>query len=248
MNGLLAVWNDCDESVLEKYEHWYMNEHLPDRVGLPGVQQGVRYETTNPSPQSASPRFFTSYDLDDVSVLEAPAYQAALLNPTPDTQFIMAHFKNMCRTIARLIDYEGRAAGAWVVTLRLGQIQGGDKPRHTDMEAWQKLLRAHAPAAACRWRLYESILAKRLAAQTSSVAEPSPEARFRPGTDTVAHGVLVIEHLRAADAKRTINQWMSLPDVQSLLHPSDRMDEFIEMARLDARAMTHFRLRSSDSN
>ena len=228
MNGLLAVWNDCDESVLEKYEHWYMNEHLPDRVGLPGVQQGVRYETTNPSPQSASPRFFTSYDLDDVSVLEAPAYQAALLNPTPDTQFIMAHFKNMCRTIARLIDYEGRAAGAWVVTLRLG--------------------RAHAPVAACRWRLYESVLAKPLAAQTSSVAEPSPEARFRPGTDTVAHGVLVIEHLRAADAKRTINQWMSLPDVQSLLHPSDRMDEFIEMARLDARAMTHFRLRSSDSN
>jgi hypothetical protein len=51
--------------------------------------------------------------------------------------------------------------------------------------------------------------------------------------------VLVIEHLRAADAKRTVNQWMSLPDVQSLLHPSDRMDEFIEMARLDARAMTH---------
>ena len=37
MNGLLAVWNDCDESVLEKYEHWYMNEHLPDRVGLQGV-------------------------------------------------------------------------------------------------------------------------------------------------------------------------------------------------------------------
>ena len=48
MNGLVAVWNDCDESVLEKYEHWYMNEHLPDRVGLSGVQQGVRYETTNP--------------------------------------------------------------------------------------------------------------------------------------------------------------------------------------------------------
>ena len=57
MNGLLAVWNDCDAPVLERYEHWYMNEHLPDRVGLPGVQQGVRYETTNSLPQSASPRF-----------------------------------------------------------------------------------------------------------------------------------------------------------------------------------------------
>ena len=245
MNGLLAVWNDCDESVLDKYEQWYMNEHLPDRVGLPGVQQGVRYETTSPSPQIVSPRFFTSYDLDDVSVLEAPAYQAALLNPTPDTQFIMAHFKNMCRTIGRLVSHDGRAAGAWVVTLRLGQLQGADESRHTDIDAWRKVLHAYAPEAACRWRLYESVLAVPRSAQGSPVGEPSPEARFRPGTDSVAHGVLVIEHLRAADAHRTVNQWMLSPDIQALMHPSDRMDEFIEMARLDSRAMGDFRLRSS---
>jgi hypothetical protein len=156
----------------------------------------------------------------------------------------MAHFKNMCRTIARLVSHEGRAAGAWVVTLRLGQLQGADKPRYADIDAWQKVLHAHAPAAACRWRLYESVLANRLAAQTSSVTEPSPEARFRPGSDSVAHGVLVIEHLRAADAHRTVNQWMLSPEIQSLIHPSDRVDEFIEMTRLDARAMSDFRLRS----
>lgn len=245
MNGLLAVWNDCDESVLDKYEHWYMNEHLPDRVGLPGVQQGVRYETTNPSPQLVSPRFFTSYDLDDVSVLEAPAYQAALLNPTPDTQFVMAHFKNMCRTIARLVAHEGRAAGAWVVTLRLGQLQDADKPRHADINAWQKILHAHPPAAACRWRLYESVLAEPLSCRMSRVGEPSPEARFRPGTDSVAHGVVVIEHLRASDVYQTLNHWLLLPGVQALVHPSDQVNEFIEMARLDSRAMGEFRLRSS---
>ncbi len=245
MNGLLAVWNDCDESVLDKYEQWYMNEHLPDRVGLPGVQQGVRYETTSPSPQIVSPRFFTSYDLDDVSVLEAPAYQAALRNPTPDTQFIMAHFKNMCRTIGRLVSHDGRAAGAWVVTLRLGQLQGADEPRHTDIDAWQKVLHAYAPEAACRWRLYESVLAVPRSAQVSPVGEPSPEARFRPGTDSVAHGVVLIEHLRASDAYQTLNDWLSLPDVQALLHPSDQVNEFIEMARLDSRVMGDFRLRSS---
>lgn len=245
MNGLLAVWNDCDESVLDKYEYWYMNEHLPDRVGLPGVQQGVRYETPSPSPQSVSPRFFTSYDLDDVSVLEAPAYQAALRNPTADTQFIMAHFKNMCRTIGRLVSYDGHAAGAWVVTLRLGQLQGADKPRHADIDAWQKGLHAHPPAAACRWRLYESVLAVPLLAQASRVGEPSPEARFRPGTDSVAHGVVVIEHLRASDVYETLNHWLSSPEVQALLHPSDWVNEFMEMARLDSRAMGEFRLRSS---
>ena len=247
MNGLLAVWNDCDESALDKYEHWYMSEHLPDRVGLPGVQQGVRYETTNPSPQIASPRFFTSYDLDDVSVLEAPAYQAALLHPTPDTKFIMAHFKNMCRTIARLVDYEGRSAGAWVLTLRLGQLGDTNKPSYADIDAWRRALRTHPPAQSCRWRLYESILAKPASAQSSSVASPSPEAKFRPGTDAVAHGVVIIEHLRAADLNQTIHQWLSLPALQGLFGSADRVDDFIEMARLDARAMAHFRLRSRDS-
>ena len=237
MNGLLAVWNDCDAPVLERYEHWYMNEHLPDRVGLPGVQQGVRYETTNSSPQSASPRFFTSYDLDDVNVLEADAYQEALRNPTPDTQFVMAHFKNMCRTIAQLVAREGRCAGAWVVTLRLGQMQGLDTPKYADIDAWREVLRHHAPSAACRWRLYESVLSKPPAGGASRVAAPSPESRFRPGTDTVAHGVVVIEHLRASDAHHTLTQWLSLPDVQALLDPSDAVDEFIEMARLDARAL-----------
>ena len=33
------------------------------------------------------------------------------------------------------------------------------------------------------------------------VAAPSPESRFRAGTDTVAHGVVVIEHLRASYAQ-----------------------------------------------
>ncbi len=240
MNGLLAVWNDCDESVLAKYEHWYMNEHLPDRVGLPGVQQGVRYETPNPAPQKVSPRFFTSYDLDDVSVLEAPAYQDALRNPTPDTQFIMAHFKSMWRTVARLVAYEGRAAGAWVVTLRLGQLQGAVEPRYTDVLAWRNVLRVQPPMTACRWRLYESILANPNEVVASSVANSSPEARFRPGADAVAHGVLVIEHLRAADAVHTINQWMSSPQIQALFDPLDLVNEFIEMARLDSRIMRKF--------
>jgi hypothetical protein len=95
--------------------------------------------------------------------------------------------------------------------------------------------------------LYESILAKPASAQSSSVASPSPEAKFRPGTDAVAHGVVIIEHLRAADLNQTIHQWLSLPALQGLLGSADRVDDFIEMARLDARAMAHFRLRSRDS-
>ena len=41
----------------------------------------------------------------------------------------------------------------------------------------------------------------------------------------------------ASGAHHTLTQWLSLPDVQASLDPSDAVDEFIEMARLDARAL-----------
>lgn len=240
MKGLLAVWNDCDPEVLERYEHWYQTEHLVDRVGLPGVQNGVRHEAAVDDVAMASPRFFTSYDLDNAAVLDSPAYQAMLLSPSPQTQTIMPHFRNMWRFVGSLLAHEGRCAGAWTVTIRLGQLQGAAQSRRTDLDAWRAALRNEAPERACRWRLYESVLAARAggaAAASAASAAPSPEARFRPGTDAASHGVLLIEHLRRDDARRTVDEWISKPGIAALLHPQDRVDRFLEMSRLDSRVM-----------
>lgn len=238
MKGLLAVWNDCDPEVLERYEHWYQTEHLVDRVGLPGVQNGVRHEAAVDNAAMASPRFFTSYDLDNAAVLDSPAYQAMLLSPSPQTQAIMPHFRNMWRFVGSLLAHEGRCTGAWTVTIRLGQLQGAVQSRRADLDAWLAALRNEAPGRACRWRLYESVLAARTGGAASASAAPSPEARFRPGTDAASHGVLLIEHLRGDDARRTVDEWISTPGIAALLHPQDRVDCFLEMSRLDAIAMS----------
>jgi len=237
MKGLLAVWNDCDPEVLERYEHWYQTEHLVDRVGLPGVQNGVRHEAAVSDVAMASPRFFTSYDLDNAAVLDSPAYQAMLLSPSPQTQAIMPHFRNMWRFVGSLLAHEGRCAGAWTVTIRLGQLQGAVQSRRADLDAWLAALRNEAPGRACRWRLYESVLAARTGGAASVSAAPSPEARFLPGTDAASHGVLLIEHLRHDDARRTVDEWISTPGIAALLHPQDRVDCFLEMSRLDSRSM-----------
>ena len=237
MKGLLAVWNDCDPELLERYEHSYQTEHLVDRVGLPGVQNGVRHEAAVSDVAMASPRFFTSYDLDNAAVLDSPAYQAMLLSPSPQTQAIMPHFRNMWRFVGSLLAHEGRCAGAWTVTIRLGQLQGAVQSRRADLDAWLAALRNEAPGRACRWRLYESVLAARTGGAASVSAAPSPEARFRPGTDAASHGVLLIEHLRHDDARRTVDEWISTPGIAALLHPQDRVDCFLEMSRLDSRSM-----------
>ncbi len=232
MNGLLAVWNDCDAHMLSRYEDWYMHEHLPDRVGLEGVLNGVRYEVAGGKNSPGSPRFFTSYDLADVEVLNSPAYQQMLQTPSALTQEIMPHFLNMWRTVAQLRAHAGRSAGAWIVTLRLGQLLGSAAPRLTDLRSWTDLLAHTAPPRACRWRVYESIIATQTRQDTEAAAKPSPEARFRPGTDASAHAVVLIEHLREADARSTLDEWLYSPAVRALLAPQDRIDIFLEMARM----------------
>ena len=42
--GVLAVWNDRDDAIDAFYEQWYVGQHLPERVGLPGWHCGRRYE------------------------------------------------------------------------------------------------------------------------------------------------------------------------------------------------------------
>ncbi|MGD8477411.1 MAG: hypothetical protein PVI98_09690, partial [Burkholderiales bacterium] len=62
--GVLAIWNDCLPEVEKQYEDWYMHQHLPERVGVPGFRIGRRYQAL-----AAEPRYFTYYDTDTPEVL-----------------------------------------------------------------------------------------------------------------------------------------------------------------------------------
>ncbi|MEK9774688.1 MAG: hypothetical protein VW339_00825 [Quisquiliibacterium sp.] len=148
----------------------------------------------------------------------------------------MSHFRNMWRFVGKLLVHQGACAGVYSVTIRLGQLQGSAKPRSADLNAWAAILGKAPPARACRWRLYESMLASSQA-RVAPAAAPSPEARFRSATDSVSHGALLIEHLRRDDLLHTLQTWLTIPDVQRLLHSEDRIDQFLKMSRLDSRAI-----------
>ena len=36
MDGILLIWNDRDDEIVELYESWYVREHVPERLGVPG--------------------------------------------------------------------------------------------------------------------------------------------------------------------------------------------------------------------
>ncbi len=112
--GVLALWNDCAPSHEQKYESWYQNEHLNDRLKVPGFRVGRRYGALDGTPQ-----FFTYYETDTIDVLYSNVYLAQINNPSPMTREMMTRtFINMNRTVCERAWCEGSMTAGLVVTVR----------------------------------------------------------------------------------------------------------------------------------
>ena len=141
--GILAIWNDCLPEVEAEYEQWYMGQHFPERLGVPGFRIGRRYEAV-----SAEPRYFTFYDTESPEVLTSDTYVERLNNPTPETAAIMKSFRNMSRTVCRRVSQTGQIVAGHAVAARLnalpenaGRIQANvmQKTGVTGSESWQQV-------------------------------------------------------------------------------------------------------------
>ena len=111
--GILALWNNCADEGISDYECWYMAEHLPERVGVPGFRFGRRYLRVE-----GDRKYFTFYELDRPDVLWSDEYLKCLSNPSDWTQRVMPNFKNTIRTACRRAASEGYAMGGHAVTIR----------------------------------------------------------------------------------------------------------------------------------
>lgn len=112
MSGVLAIWNDCAAGLEDEYESWYQEEHLPERLAVPGFSLGRRYHAID-----ASSTFFTIYDVVSVAVLFSTPYLDRLAEPTERTRQMMANgFKNMSRTICESRSLHGGGHGGIIVT------------------------------------------------------------------------------------------------------------------------------------
>lgn len=112
MTAVLAIWNDCKPGCEKAYEVWYREEHLIERLSVPGFKVGRRYVALK-----AARKYLTTYEVDTANVLSSSAYHERLDNPTPRTADIMQNgFENMCRTICNRTDVRGAIRGAYSVT------------------------------------------------------------------------------------------------------------------------------------
>jgi len=79
--GLLMVWAAVPADKEDEFNRWYNEEHLAERLAVPGFLSGARYEAVK-----GGPKHLACYELDDVAVLESPAYTRVQRHPTEWTR------------------------------------------------------------------------------------------------------------------------------------------------------------------
>ena len=79
--GLLMVWADVPADKEDDFNRWYNEEHMAERLSVPGFLDAARYEAVK-----SGPKHLACYELESPAVLESPAYKRVQANPTPWTK------------------------------------------------------------------------------------------------------------------------------------------------------------------
>jgi hypothetical protein len=97
--ALLALWNGVTPELDADYNAWHAEEHVPERLTVPGIVWARRYGAFWPQ---AGPRYLTLYGLRDAGVLGGDAYQRLLREPTPMSARMRPHLRDLSRWVCAL--------------------------------------------------------------------------------------------------------------------------------------------------
>ena len=130
--GLLMVWADIPADKEAEFNRWYNEEHLAERMSVPGFLNAARYEAVK-----GGPKHLAVYELESPAVLESPAYKKVQANSTPWTKRCSPEVigTTFIRNVYAMIHpraLSGAAAASDLApALQLGRM---DVPREVDAE------------------------------------------------------------------------------------------------------------------
>ena len=80
-SGMLMVWCDVPADKEAEFNRWYNEEHIAERLSIPGFLGAARYEAVK-----GGPKHLAVYELENAQVMESEAYKKVSSNPTPWTK------------------------------------------------------------------------------------------------------------------------------------------------------------------
>jgi len=104
--GLLMVYVDVPAEVEEEFNRWYNEEHIPERLSIPGVLSAARYVAVK-----GAPKYLACYELTEPEAWHTEAWQRHLRNPTQWSQRMSPGVvgRNYVRNLYRLV-YPGQVS------------------------------------------------------------------------------------------------------------------------------------------
>lgn len=135
--GAVAIWHDIVPEGLAEFYAWHGEEHMPERVSIPGFNCGRRFVASQ-----ADLHFFNLYETESPDVVKGPQYKARLDSPSLRTLSAVKHFRNVARSLCRVLEKKeaceaGIGQGALMATLRY-EVTETEEPAHVDI--FQKLV------------------------------------------------------------------------------------------------------------
>jgi hypothetical protein len=109
----LALWNDVARAREPEYDRWHVQEHVPERVAVRGINGARRYVNR----ARDTHRYFTLYEVDSLAAFDSAEYQDLLRRPTPWSAAMRPDFENFVRAPFRVDRSEGAGIGAALAVL-----------------------------------------------------------------------------------------------------------------------------------
>ena len=75
--GLLMVWCEVPGEVEDEFNRWYNEEHIEERLSIPGILSAARYEAV-----VSGPKHLAVYELESAAVMESEEYLKVRSQPT----------------------------------------------------------------------------------------------------------------------------------------------------------------------
>jgi hypothetical protein len=192
--GVLAIWNGIDPEAEADFLDWHVNEHIPERVAVPGFLKARRYKG-----HESWPRYFNFYEVDGWETLVSKSYLDRLNTPSPWTQRVVQHFRDTFRTMCSVAISAGQGDGPYVATYRLKTTRNRtDFINGMRQHAIEPILQRPAIVGA---HLLEG--------QKSPHDGPTAEKALRGQPDAIADWILLIESVDESELKKAMKNFLS---------------------------------------
>ena len=112
---------DVDAEAIAEHDQWHTQEHLPERLSIPGFVRGTRWVALQ-----GQPRYFAIYEVEELATLTSAAYLERLNHPSPWTAKMMPHYRGMARGFCTVTRSFGVGLGNAGLLLRFKPATGGE--------------------------------------------------------------------------------------------------------------------------